>query len=370
MCDDDRDGDGCKNNVDQHPDSAVARVGNYIGVLCPQSNGIIYGSEAEDHDHDGIPDCQDLDDDNDGIPDDQDPCPIGEFNGIFGCTVIRDCPATPKDFYLICAFGGCNEFQARFTDRINPNPETDILVDRVRVVNQSLYLLPNIGNTVAQTAAAIGRVGQRRAARAVAAAAAEPARWRVELWSRATPDQPAHLVTVVGDYDPATLRFEQTELGSMLAFTPGAGAIAPVLGGTWSVGGAPDAASMDQDQDGMPDGWEIQHGLNPKSAADALLDSDGDGVDNLTEFRAGTDPNDPASVFKILSLQHLDEGVRINFLGATGRRYQIEKSQDLGRSPWQSVGATISGRGGVMTFLDSPAGASDRAFYRLKLVAE
>ena len=46
---------------------------------------------------------------------------------------------------------------------------------------------------------------------------------------------------------------------------------------------------VDWDADGMPDDWEIAHGLNP-AVNDAELDFDGDGVPNWLEYARGTDP--------------------------------------------------------------------------------
>ena len=47
----------------------------------------------------------------------------------------------------------------------------------------------------------------------------------------------------------------------------------------------------DSDGDGMPDLWEIEHGLNPQMAGDEKTDPDVDGATNLEEYKADTNPN-------------------------------------------------------------------------------
>ena len=56
-------------------------------------------------------------------------------------------------------------------------------------------------------------------------------------------------------------------------------------------------ADKDDDNDQMPDSWEIQYGFDPLTD-DAAQDSDGDGLSNLDEFLAGSDPLVPQDNFE------------------------------------------------------------------------
>ena len=58
--------------------------------------------------------------------------------------------------------------------------------------------------------------------------------------------------------------------------------------GELALGTDPDR--QDTDGDEMTDGWEAAYQLNPLSIADAHEDADGDGLSNLQEFEAGSNP--------------------------------------------------------------------------------
>lgn len=62
----------------------------------------------------------------------------------------------------------------------------------------------------------------------------------------------------------------------------------------WEVGGLPEHAPgeppVDTDGDGMPDWWEIAHGLDPNDPSDGPQDLSGDGYTNVEAFLNGLDP--------------------------------------------------------------------------------
>ena len=65
------------------------------------------------------------------------------------------------------------------------------------------------------------------------------------------------------------------------------------ISGDNDLDGIIDSQDPDDDNDGMPDEWEIKYGLDPFNNQDANKDNDGDGLTNLEEYKLGTDPNNP-----------------------------------------------------------------------------
>ena len=91
--------------------------------------------------------------------------------------------------------------------------------------------------------------------------------------------------------------------------------------------------NMDSDADGLPDDWENFYFAS--LASGATNDVDGDGINNLAEYQAGTIPIAGASQFKVLLLQHQANAVELHFSLASSRHYSIGWSDDL--QTWQTI---------------------------------
>ena len=91
-----------------------------------------------------------------------------------------------------------------------------------------------------------------------------------------------------------------------------------------------DLVIVDTDSDGLPDWWEDQFGLSKTNAADAALDTDGDGASNANEFLAGTKPNDPASLFRLLAPQREGGDLRLIWTTVGGKSYRVQTNGSLG----------------------------------------
>ena len=129
-------------------------------------------------------------------------------------------------------------------------------------------------------------------------------------------------------------------------------------------------ALVDSDGDGLPDAYEVAHGLNPANASDALLDTDGDGMSNLLEYWAGTNPTNAASVLRIVALTKTNSDVRVWFNSVSGKVYAVEHASNLFATNNWSVLITTNGRNddGVVQVTDPEADAVSNQFYRVRLL--
>jgi hypothetical protein len=91
-----------------------------------------------------------------------------------------------------------------------------------------------------------------------------------------------------------------------------------------AIGTDPD--DPDTDRDGLLDGWEVAHGLNPLVATGddgPDGDPDGDGLTNLEEQRLGSDPRDPASPLRLGVAAIDSKGFTLAWRTKPGRRYEL-----------------------------------------------
>jgi hypothetical protein len=123
-------------------------------------------------------------------------------------------------------------------------------------------------------------------------------------------------------------------------------------------------AALDRDHDGLPDWWEITYNLDPTSAADALDDSDGDGVSNLDEFKSGTNPRDAQSFLKIEISSASPAGAIIRFNAVAGKSYTLLKRDAVSGEDWVSV-ANIPAQAFTHEISVSDSNPNSQRFYRL-----
>jgi hypothetical protein len=132
--------------------------------------------------------------------------------------------------------------------------------------------------------------------------------------------------------------------------------------------GIPDDIDPDDDNDGMPDTWETANLLDPL-VPDANQDPDGDGLSNIGEFIAGTNPQIPESVFEIGSVRMNGAVCEISFDTVTGRLYAVQcENTALSLGTWSVLDSEIPGTGEEVTVTDTNVPAC--RFYRVRVRLE
>lgn len=123
--------------------------------------------------------------------------------------------------------------------------------------------------------------------------------------------------------------------------------------------------------DGIPDEWRLRHFQAASIAANILsgpnADADGDGFLNWQEFRAGTNPNEPASALRMLTRQLDGTGsLTLRWPTIFGKTYVVEYRDSLSGANWLPLTTQATGNGNEMTFTADSTGAP--RFYRVRLV--
>jgi hypothetical protein len=131
----------------------------------------------------------------------------------------------------------------------------------------------------------------------------------------------------------------------------------------------------------MDDQWENANNLSPTNKTDAAIDTDGDGMSNYEEFRAGTEPTNANSRLWIYFRSYnettssnktmLDTGEKAQVIwpSITNRTYSLWRASELGAS-WSNfvcIKSRIPG-GALWSFFQDPTATnSDHYYYRIQV---
>ena len=111
--------------------------------------------------------------------------------------------------------------------------------------------------------------------------------------------------------------------------------------------------------------WLQFFGLPTNGSAD-FQDPDHDGMNNWTEFLAGTDPTNAASVLALLPPAITSSGVLLTWQSVPNRSYALEKATDLLARPcFSCVASNLPGATGITSFTDT--NSTTTTLYRLRL---
>jgi hypothetical protein len=123
--------------------------------------------------------------------------------------------------------------------------------------------------------------------------------------------------------------------------------------------------TADSSNDGIPDWWCRQYGLDPNNVGVATNNPDADPHTTFQEWIAGTDPTNALSFFEILSLTD-GPPFQVFFPSLTNRYYTLYGCTDLVHGAWSPVTGQdhLPGGEGTGSLADTntPAGPH---FYRI-----
>jgi subtilisin family serine protease len=121
----------------------------------------------------------------------------------------------------------------------------------------------------------------------------------------------------------------------------------------------------DSDGDGLPDAWKTTY----PTAASGADDTDLDGLTNLQEYRAGTDPTNALSYLRVDTIALAGESnlVSLSFLAASNKTYTIQHRNVVDSEAWNRLADVLAApTNRVIEILDTNGPpANPQRYYRL-----
>jgi subtilisin family serine protease len=142
--------------------------------------------------------------------------------------------------------------------------------------------------------------------------------------------------------------------------------VVPALVGKVHTGGRLNLQRIvDSDLNGLPDWWELQY-FGQLTGTSPTADPDHDGLNNLAEWLAGTNPTNAASGLRLTAVSVTNfNTVALSWPSVAGKNYFLARSTNL-LAGFDSVIATnLAATAPTNTATDSPSPAGSAYFYRV-----
>lgn len=121
--------------------------------------------------------------------------------------------------------------------------------------------------------------------------------------------------------------------------------------------------AVDLNGDGMDDVWQAMYGAGGMTMNG---DADGDSMSNGAESRAGTDPRDPRSVFKLSRVRVAGAELVLDFPSQPGKSYRVLGAPGLATGNWTPLSSFVRA-GAAETELRVPGAGGTNRFFRVEV---
>lgn len=122
---------------------------------------------------------------------------------------------------------------------------------------------------------------------------------------------------------------------------------------------------VDTDNNGLPDWWELQY-FGQLTGTDPNADPDHDGMNNLAEWIAGTNPTNAASVLRLTLVSAINaSNIVVNWSSVAGKNYWLERSTNLATGFNTVVATNLAATAPTNTLSDTAILPGNTRFYRV-----
>jgi len=118
------------------------------------------------------------------------------------------------------------------------------------------------------------------------------------------------------------------------------------------------------DVNGLPIDWEMLY--FGRLGIDPFADPDGDGLTNLAEYLAGTDPTTPNSALRFTGIRADAGFIHFDWLSSSNQIYVVQRSLDLATG-FADIATGIAATPPLNSYTDSNNFGAGPVFYRLRL---